>query len=281
MRPSSFHFYAADFLAATSDMSNEEVGAYIRLLCVQWGKGGLPNNPDRLSRMAGAMPWPSLGHVISKFQVCEDGYLRNERLEGERQKQANYRESQALKGKQGAIQRWGNGRCHDPAMPVPMPKDSSPSPSPIFNLQSPDSTVLSPPGGEEKNSKIELMNEARIVLGHLNDSTGRTGAARFRDGECLKTIGARLMEVDRDITGVKAMIDRQVKRWAGTEQVEYLRPSTLFRKGNLSEYFANKDQLIETGSTKRKNIDSNQLQEDINVTVWKSQTTEAKQDTKL
>lgn len=144
MKPPAFQFYADDFLAGTADMTNDEVGAYIRLLCHQWSKGGLPNDPERLSRMAGAMPVPSLGYVLSKFRPCEDGLLRNDRLESERQKQDAYRAEQSQKGKKGAEQRWKNGSGHAcaiaPAMPVPSSgqwqNDGSPSPSPSPNLLS-------------------------------------------------------------------------------------------------------------------------------------------------
>lgn len=146
MKSPAFQFYADDFIAGTSDMSNEEVGAYTRLLCGQWGKGGLPNDPDRLSRMAGGMAQPSLGHVLSKFRLCDNGFIRNDCLESERQKQAVYRESQSQKGKQGAIRRWENGTGHstghtpvdgtghNPAMPGPMPKHGLPSPLPSPSL---------------------------------------------------------------------------------------------------------------------------------------------------
>jgi uncharacterized protein YdaU (DUF1376 family) len=48
-----FPFYASDFLTSTGSMSNEEVGAYIKLLCHQWDKGVLPKDPVRLARLAG------------------------------------------------------------------------------------------------------------------------------------------------------------------------------------------------------------------------------------
>lgn len=138
MKPPAFQFYADDFLAGTADMTNDEVGAYIRLLCHQWSKGGLPNDSDRLSRMAGAMPVPSLGYVLAKFRQCDDGQLRNDRLEAERQKQDAYRAEQSKKGKKGAEQRWKNDSGHAPAIAAAMPvpssgqwqNDGSPSPSP-------------------------------------------------------------------------------------------------------------------------------------------------------
>ena len=38
-RAPAFQFYADDFLAGTMTMTNEERGAYISLLCLQWSKG--------------------------------------------------------------------------------------------------------------------------------------------------------------------------------------------------------------------------------------------------
>ena len=40
------------------------------------------------------------------------------------------------------------------------------------------------------------------------------------------------------------MIDRQVKRWKGTTQEEYLRPQTLFGKEKFDGYYAARNQPI-------------------------------------
>ena len=141
-RAPAFQLYADDFLGGTADMSAEEVGAYIRLLCHQWNKGGLPNDPDRLAKMAGLMAVPmaspSLGYVIAKFPPCADGQLRNERLEKVRAESEAYRQSQSENGKKGAKTRWENGKpnggANGGAIATPMangcPNDGSPSPSP-------------------------------------------------------------------------------------------------------------------------------------------------------
>lgn len=138
----AFQFYADDFLAGTSDMSAEEVGGYIRLLCHQWTKGGIPNDEERAGRMAGLMGSPSIRYVLAKFSPCEDGLLRNARLEQVRQEQADYKAKQATSGKAGAEKRWSkcqndgdpNGVAIATPMATPMakrwPEDSSPSPSP-------------------------------------------------------------------------------------------------------------------------------------------------------
>lgn len=133
MRPPAFQFYADDFLAGTSDMTTEEVGAYIRLLCHQWNKGGIPNDPERIALMSGGIAKP---HAVAKFRLCEDGMLRNARLERERDKQTKYREKQAVNG----AKRWvGNAKPHA----KDEPNACSPSPSP-----SPSNTPIVPKGDE-------------------------------------------------------------------------------------------------------------------------------------
>lgn len=141
-RAPAFQLYADDFLSGTSEMTAEEVGAYIRLLCHQWAKGGLPNDQDRLSRMAGLMGSP-IGsplscYVLAKFTACDDGMLRNKRLEQIREESEAYAKKQSDSGKIGALKRWKYSEPNGTAIATPLatplakewPNDSSPSPSP-------------------------------------------------------------------------------------------------------------------------------------------------------
>lgn len=142
----AFQFYADDFLAGTSDMSAEEVGGYIRLLCHQWTKGGIPNDPDRVARIAGLMGSPCVGYVMAKFRLSDGHTLKNERLEKVREEQNAFKARQSAAGANGAAKRWNkcpddgdpNGDPNGVAIATPMatpmatawPDDSSPSPSP-------------------------------------------------------------------------------------------------------------------------------------------------------
>jgi uncharacterized protein YdaU (DUF1376 family) len=141
----AFQFYADDFLAGTADMSAEEVGGYIRLLCHQWSKGGIPSDEDRSARIAGLMGSPSIRYVLAKFTLCDGDTLKNVRLEQIRQEQADYKSKQAASGKTGAQKRWDKPKCdgnpNGVAIATPMAtpmanewrSDSSPSPSPTPN----------------------------------------------------------------------------------------------------------------------------------------------------
>ena len=142
----AFQFYADDFLAGTSDMSAEEVGGYIRLLCHQWTKGGIPNDPDRVARIAGLMGSPCVGYVMAKFRLSDGHTLKNERLEKVREEQNAFKAKQSAAGTNGAAKRWNkcpddgdpNGNPNGVAIATPMatpmagawPQHSSPSPSP-------------------------------------------------------------------------------------------------------------------------------------------------------
>lgn len=170
-RAPAFLLYVDDFLAGTSDMSCEEVGAYIRLLCHQWTKGSIPNDEERATRMAGLMGSPSLRYVLAKFALCDDGNRRNTRLETVRTERDKFLLQQAENGRKGAEKRWGNGDSNgDPngkpiATPLatPMadacPKDSSPSPSPIPSPIPIPLNPLTPLQGEAASAAVASENK--------------------------------------------------------------------------------------------------------------------------
>lgn len=118
-KPPAFQFYVGDFVSGTVDMTAEQVGAYIRLLCYQWSKGSIPQNKATVDLIAGCNVCQD---VMDKFPN-----LKNIRLEQEREKQLAYREKQASK----ASARWklGNAAAYSSALPVHMPEACSSSSS--------------------------------------------------------------------------------------------------------------------------------------------------------
>ena len=101
--PPAFQFYPADFVMGTAEMSATEVGCYMLLLCHQWATGSIPDEKGSLSSgLTRICRGENPSHlVMSKFVSDGKGRLFNERLEFERDKQAKYREAQALNGKKG------------------------------------------------------------------------------------------------------------------------------------------------------------------------------------
>lgn len=111
-------------------MTNEERGAYIALLCIQWSKESLTEND--FQRVFAGMPPHSQRICQSKFQIDADGNYRNQRLETEREKQVQYRKKQT----DNANKRWvGNATAYATALPSDMPNVCSPSPSPTPNKE--------------------------------------------------------------------------------------------------------------------------------------------------
>lgn len=115
-------WYPGAFMAGTAHLSNEEVGAYIRLLCWQAQSDELPNDFDRLSRLADGMNVETWKAIRDKFQVDEesDG-LYNERMRAEMVAAAD----RVNKGRKAAQTRWGKGdnaSAYADALPTHMPK---------------------------------------------------------------------------------------------------------------------------------------------------------------
>jgi uncharacterized protein YdaU (DUF1376 family) len=95
----AFQLYTDDFLAGTLEMSQEEVGQFIRLLCHQWNRGSIPVETEKQQRLTGGCVSVD---VLVKFRLCEDGLLRNERLETVRSEKDRYLQQQSQKGRKSA-----------------------------------------------------------------------------------------------------------------------------------------------------------------------------------
>lgn len=92
-----FPFYYEKFLIGTSDMSDKQVGAYIRLLIKQFDKGGIAENYPLLKK------YPE---VFEKFCKKEDGLYYNNTMIEIRDQQDNYRKNKSESGKLGALAKW-------------------------------------------------------------------------------------------------------------------------------------------------------------------------------
>ena len=139
-RSPAFQFYADDFLAGTLDLSQEEVGAYIRLLCHQWNRGSIPVETEKQQRLAGGSVSVD---VLAKFRLVDGLGLVNERLETERAKQAAYRQKQSEKGLASAEARkkqprfnHGSTTVGTAVQPSGQPEGQPEGNSPVSSLQS-------------------------------------------------------------------------------------------------------------------------------------------------
>jgi len=150
-RAPAFQFYADDFLAGTLELSQAEVGAYIRLLCHQWNRGSIPVEPEKQQRLAGGSVSVD---VLAKFRLHDDGTLKNDRLESVRAASDAFRDKQAEKGRKSAEKR---ANMVNRGSTVVQP-DSQPDSQPDANSPSPSPSPLIPPnpqGGIEQTLKLE------------------------------------------------------------------------------------------------------------------------------
>jgi uncharacterized protein YdaU (DUF1376 family) len=82
----AFLLYSSDFLTGTFTMSNEQVGMYIRLLCLQHQKGVL--SEEDMKKICTTYD----SSIYEKFIKSEDGYY-NQRLKEESQKRKAFCDS--------------------------------------------------------------------------------------------------------------------------------------------------------------------------------------------
>ena len=90
MKSPAVLFYTSDFLTGVMFMSNEQVGKYIKLLCMQHQQGHL-NEEDFFSICN-----RNDKKIIEKFLIDKNGNYFNKRMEEETEKRNNYSKSRSL-----------------------------------------------------------------------------------------------------------------------------------------------------------------------------------------
>ena len=91
----AFLFYSSDFLNGVADLTMEERGQFITLLCLQHQKGTLTDKTIRLSLGSVSVD------VLSKFTKDKQGNFYNERLSEEIEKRIQFTESRRNNGSKG------------------------------------------------------------------------------------------------------------------------------------------------------------------------------------
>ncbi len=148
----AFQVYAADFYMDVLGWSNEEVGAYWRLLMYSWVNGPMPNEMKELSQIAqcGAKKFSNKWKRLqTKFTLNDEGKYINLRLEQTRAEQIKYRESLSKAGKKGAKKRWN--------------KDGDPNGYPNGD---PNFDPINPPNGK----KIALQSSSSLKEKQVKES---------------------------------------------------------------------------------------------------------------
>lgn len=111
----AFQFYPDDHLSDPNIhmLSNEELGAYFKLLCFAWKAnevGHLLNDDEFLSKLTGLCEekWKAYKQNILRCFEVKDNFIIQKRLVREFEKQKDYRKQKVKAGKTGATKRWQN-----------------------------------------------------------------------------------------------------------------------------------------------------------------------------
>ena len=159
----AFQFYPKDFL--TDDtvlmMTNEQIGAYVVLLCHAWlTPTGLPAALSSLAKLAHCTPsrfqrciWDG---ISGKFQQNADGRWFNARLEIERAKQDDFRAAASRAGKRSGEVRHTNDR-------------STPVQRPLNEPMNGNATLLSSSASSKSETRTAPI-QSRRNFGALNAS---------------------------------------------------------------------------------------------------------------
>lgn len=100
----AFQFYARDFIVSTTDLTDEQVGAYTRLLAFAWDRQGLPADEARIQRLRPWTDeqWARIWPELREKWVKRGDRLVNLRQERERTAQEERRKAAARGGKAGS-----------------------------------------------------------------------------------------------------------------------------------------------------------------------------------
>ena len=110
----AFLFYSSDFLSGVSDITMEERGQYITLLCLQHQKGHLSK------KVIGLCIGNATADVLDKFSIDNDGLYFSPRLDVEIQKRRDHSQKQ----KQRALDGWVKRKATADATALPLENEN-------------------------------------------------------------------------------------------------------------------------------------------------------------
>lgn len=193
----AFMLYSQDFLVGVSDLTMEERGQYITMLCLQHQKGHLTKKNIQIA----------VGNVsedvMNKFIQDENEMYYNETLENLIHKREAYSQSRSENGKKG-------GR----------PKKEPP--------KNQEKTICLPYAKAYENhseNENENINVIKDIIEYLNKKLGTR--YKYTTKDIQSHIKARLKE-GFTYEDFVCVIDKKYQEWHGTKWEEYLRPITLF-----------------------------------------------------
>jgi uncharacterized phage protein (TIGR02220 family) len=226
-------FYTSDFLSGTMLMRNDQVGKYIKLLCIQHQQGHL--SEEDMLEICGTYD----ERIFSKFVKDENGLYYNVRMEVEANKRRAYIESRSNNRK-------GN---KNEDMKEHMKKDMNEDMSNHMTSHMENENI-----NENINKDINVIKD---IITYLNNKLNTR--YKYTTKDIQLHIRARLNEgfVYEDFVEV---IDKKYNVWFGTDMAMYLRPKTLFGT-NFQSYLNEKTPKVSAKPSVTTEKDQSDLDE--------------------
>jgi uncharacterized phage protein (TIGR02220 family) len=234
-------FYTADFLAGTIFMRNDQVGKYIKLLCMQHQQGHLKE--EDMLEMCGSYD----ERIFSKFVKDENGLYYNVRMEEETLKRKKYSESRSNNRKGNKNQDMIEHMSKD------MIKDMS-----EHMCEHIEQHMTPHMENENINENVNKdINVIKDIITYLNNKLNTR--YKYTTKDIQLHIRARLNEgfVYEDFVEV---IDKKYNVWVGTDMAMYLRPKTLFGT-NFQSYLNEKTPKVSAKPSVTTEKDQSDLDE--------------------
>lgn len=189
VKPPAFQFYVQDFVLGTINMTAEQIGGYMLLLCYQWDKGCVPLEIETIKKISKTNDQDT-EIILKKFLKKKNGFF-NKRLEHERNKQIEYRKSQSAKGKQG-------GRPNKPTLnrPLTNPKPSQ-SPSSSSSISNSNNYVITEQSHPLVVAVSKTLNISRLPI-TLSDVQAEKLTSKF-PASIIESV-LKAMENKKDLT---------------------------------------------------------------------------------
>ena len=163
-------FYTSDFLVGCSELTMEERGQYITLLCLQHQKGHLSKKAMTLA--VGAIS----PDVMAKFLKDENGHYYNNRMNEEAKAREKYLAAKRAAGSKGGIARANSiAKAEQIA--------SNATSTAISNASSENVALENENKNENKNISNTLYKELSEVLSNTSNTTTTTTNCLFNTGE--------------------------------------------------------------------------------------------------
>jgi uncharacterized protein YdaU (DUF1376 family) len=127
-KPDSLHvlpLFCDDLIASCVDMTPACFGAYMRLLCYAWTRGGIPDSEAACTRITGGLESGDWQTIRERLVQLDDGRLTHQRLELERVAVAEIRQKRSEAGRKGGRPK-ANEKQNESKTKAPYPSPSLP-----------------------------------------------------------------------------------------------------------------------------------------------------------